>query len=94
MLNTGARFLSQGATASSLANTKCHLYIVLYLAAAQEFIQTKSTVSSKPCYQQAANICAETREILLAPNTRRIYISSITIMTLLRLQQQLVFQRL
>lgn len=74
MLSTGARSLSQGATASPLASTKCHWYIVPDLAAAQEFMQTKGIISGKPCYRQAANICAETREILLAPNTRRIYI--------------------
>lgn len=76
MLSAGTRALSsQGAAATPAVSTKCHWYIVPDLAAAQEFMQLKGTITvGKSCYRQASNIGAETREIQLAPGTQRFYI--------------------
>ncbi|MDO7884277.1 toxin-antitoxin system YwqK family antitoxin [Hymenobacter cheonanensis] len=73
MLATGTRTLSSASTAPT-ATTKCHWYIVPDLAAAEEFLQRKGLISNKPVYRQASNVCAETRELVLAPGTRRLYL--------------------
>jgi hypothetical protein len=73
MLATGTRTLSS-ATAAPAVTTKCHWYIVPDAAAAEEFMRTKGFITGKPSYRQATNVCAETRELQLAPGTRRLYI--------------------
>ncbi|WP_310391795.1 hypothetical protein [Hymenobacter sp.] len=75
LLATGSQSLAgQAATAGPPASTKCHWYIVPDEAAARQFLDTKGSITGKPCYRQGNNICAETREIAVAAGTRRLYI--------------------
>jgi hypothetical protein len=75
LLTSGSRALaSQAVPPVTGASTQCHWYIVPDQEAAQEFIQTKGRITNKPCYRQATNVTAETRELKVTPGTRRLYI--------------------
>lgn len=75
MLASGSRALASQAVAPATgASTQCRWYIVPGADAAQEFMQTKGRIVNKPCYRQATNVSAETREIKIAPDTRQLYI--------------------
>ncbi len=74
LLATGAQSLAQQPVGAPPASTKCHWYIVPDEAAAQQFLDTHGSITNQPCYRQGKNICAETREIAVAPGTRRLYV--------------------
>lgn len=72
---TASALNSQGSGEAPAKSTKCHWYITADPEAAQQFLDTKGTIS-KPnvCYRAEENTPTETRPLTLAPGTRRLYV--------------------
>jgi hypothetical protein len=76
LLGTAASALvKQGNNAPPTVSTKCHWYIMPDEDAAQQFLDTKGTISpDKLCLRAALNTPQETRPITLPPGTRRLFV--------------------
>jgi hypothetical protein len=74
LLGTAASALTrQGNSAPPTVSTKCHWYVTLDPAAANQFMATKGTITSA-CLRAAANTPKETRPITLPPGTRQLFV--------------------
>jgi hypothetical protein len=76
LLSTAAAALTkQGNNAPPTVSTKCHWYITPDENAAQQFLDTKGTISrDKLCLRAAENTPQETRPMALPAGTRRLYV--------------------
>jgi hypothetical protein len=76
LLGTAATALNkQGNNAPPTVSTKCHWYITPDAASAQQFLDTKGTITNEnTCLRAALNTPQETRPIALPAGIRRLYV--------------------